>query len=161
MLMSVQQVRNWLGMFFLGTTALMGAYIILFQETVALPISSKDATSAFQIIIPTFIAQIATIFRWISNPGGDDNAVAVLPRWAVIGPPVLVLLILGVTIGLLMIDAGGSLNGGTIFKNAVTLCVSLLGASTVFIVARVFTAPGSTVGRRRGSERRSRGTEAL
>src|SRR5437773_1715276 len=118
--MSSEQVRNWLGVFFLGTTAALGAYIILFQETAALPIASKDATSAFQIIIPTLVAQLAIIFRWIASPPPNPEAQIALPRWAVVGPPTTVSAILITTITLLVFDRGRSLNGGSIFKNSVT-----------------------------------------
>jgi hypothetical protein len=136
--MSIGEVRNWLGAFFLGTTAALGAYIILFQGTRALPIPSKDATSAFQIIIPTFIAQLTIAFRWIANPPSGPEVDMTLPRWAVMGPPIAVGLILAATLVLLIGDGGRSLDGGSIFKNSVTFCVSLLSASTAFIVSRVF-----------------------
>ncbi len=69
-MMTTTEVRNWLGIFFLGMTSALGAYIILFQETRALPIFSKDASSAFQIIIPTFIAQLTiAIARATTSPG--------------------------------------------------------------------------------------------
>jgi hypothetical protein len=137
-MMTITAVRNWLGAFFLGTTAALGAYIILFQETRALPVDTKDATSAFQIIIPTLIAQLTIAFRWISDPPPDSDAPIAIPRWAVTGPPIAVGLILVCTLTLLIVDGGRSLNGGSIFKNSVTFCVSLLSASTAFIVSRVF-----------------------
>ena len=83
-MMSLNEIRNWLGPFFLGTTVVLGAYIILFGETVALPISSNDATSAFQIIIPTFIAQLTMAFRWIANPPTDGDTEIAMPRWALL-----------------------------------------------------------------------------
>lgn len=60
-----------------------------------------------------------------------------MPKWAVVGPPFTVDAILIITIAYLIIDGGNS-NGGEIFKNVVTFCVSLLSASTVFIVSAVF-----------------------
>jgi hypothetical protein len=140
--MPVKRIRDLLGIFYLGTTALLGAYIILFQETTLLPIAAKDATSAFQIIIPTFVAQVTLIFQWIANPPTDVETPISFPSWAIIGPPVLVLLILIATIALLIIDAGSQLADGTIFKNSVTFCVSLLGATSVIIIARVFAGGG-------------------
>jgi len=146
--MTVEQIRNWLGVFFLGTTALLGGYIILFQETSALPISSKDATSAFQIIIPTFIAQITTVYRWYANPPQNGDAQIELPKWVVLGPPMAVVFILSAAIIVLIIDGGKEFPGGALFKNAVTFCVSLLSASSVLIVTRVFAD------RRRSANRR-------
>jgi hypothetical protein len=137
--MSIKQVRDYLGIFFLGLTAILGAYILIFKGTRALPIPPKDAESAFQIVIPTFVAQVSVIFRWISAPPQHDPAESLtLPRWAVLGPPILVLMILFATISTLVMDQGQSLDGGAIFKSVVTFCVSLLGASTVFIVSRIF-----------------------
>jgi hypothetical protein len=137
-MMTITAIRNWLGAFFLGTTAALGGYIILFQETRALPIAAKDATSAFQIIIPTLISQLTIAFRWIADPPSDPDAAASLPTWAVKGPPLAVGLILAATLTLLIVDGGKSINGGTVFKNSVTFCVSILSASTIFIISRVF-----------------------
>ncbi|HUE78881.1 MAG TPA: hypothetical protein VMN38_04550 [Sphingomicrobium sp.] len=136
--MPVSKIRDILGIFYLGTTGVLGAYIILFQETMLLPIAAKDATSAFQIIIPTFVAQLTLIFRWIADPPTNHDAATSFPSWAILGPPFLVLLILGATIALLITDAGSQMAGGQIFKNSVTFCVSLLGATSVIIIARVF-----------------------
>jgi hypothetical protein len=136
--MTINQARNWLGIFFLGMTVALGAYIILFQETRALPVSGKDATSAFQIIIPTLVAQLTIAFRWIANPPQDKGKGISLPKWAVIGPPVSVGVVLIGTFALLIADGGASLDGGAILKNAVTFCVSILSATSVFIIARVF-----------------------
>ncbi len=137
-MMKIGAVRNWLGGYFLGTTAALGAYIILFQETRALPVSSDDAMSAFQIIIPTLAGQLTIAFKWIANPPRDPEEPITLPRWAVVGPPTAVALIVLVTLALLIGDGGQSLDGGSILKNAVTFCVTLLSCTSVYIVARVF-----------------------
>jgi hypothetical protein len=154
--MSLTSVRNWLGVFFLGTTAALGAYIIIFQETRALPIASRDATSAFQIIIPTLVAQLTLAFRWIANPPTNMDDSIELPKWAVVGPPAAVLLIMVVTVILIVVDAGNSLQGGTIFKNAVTFCVTLLGSTTVFLMTRVFSNTERARGRARQEDEQRR-----
>jgi hypothetical protein len=142
--MTLTAARNWLAVFFLGTTASLGAYILLFQQTRFLPIAAKDATSSFQIIIPTLVAQLTLAFKWIADPPHDTDTEQTLPIWAVSGPPVAVLLIMIVTIVLIGLDGGNSLDGGAIFKNAVTFCVTLLSATTVFVMARVFARPGGS-----------------
>src|SRR6266852_4704848 len=114
---SITSIRNALGIFFLGTTTALGAYIILFQQTKALPISAKDATSAFQIIIPTLIGQLTVAFRWIANPPRKDDDAAGIPTWPVIGPPIAVILIMVCTAILIIEDGGRSLDGGAISKN--------------------------------------------
>ena len=139
----VDKIRNWLGIYFLGTTAVLGAYILLFQQTRLLPISASDASSAFKIIIPTLIAQLTVAFRWISSPPRDGGTQVNIPRWAVIGPPITVDAILVFSVLFLIVD-GGKSDGGEIFKNVVTFCVSLLSASTVFIVSAVFAAASGT-----------------
>jgi len=137
---NADQIRNWLGIFFLGTTAVLGTYIILFQQTSLLPISSEDATSSFKIIIPTFIAQLTIVFKWIANPPKNSMAEIRMPKWAVMGPPIIVVGILIVTLAYIIVDQGRS-NGGEIFKNVVTFCVSLLSATSIFIVTAVFSLP--------------------
>ncbi|SEM14015.1 hypothetical protein SAMN04488505_103488 [Chitinophaga rupis] len=137
--MKANSIRNFLGLFYLGTTTLLGAFILIFGESRnILPISKTDANSSFQIIIPTFIAQLTIIFRWYASPPKIENDDINIPRWVVIAPPILALLILIGTILLIAADNGASLEGGQIFKNIVTFIVSILGATTVFIVARVF-----------------------
>lgn len=135
--MNPTRVRNLLGMFFLGTTSVLGAYIILFQETKLLPINAADADSAFKIIIPTLVAQLSVAFKWIANPPKKEYQIH-LPQWAILGPPMAVVSILLLTIVFLALDAGESVEGGRVFKNIVTFCVSLLGASTIFVVSAVF-----------------------
>jgi len=140
--MKTNNIRNFLGIFYLGTTTLLGAYILLFQEsTNFLPISKEDASSSFQIIIPTFIAQLTIIFKWFANPPQLEKDEINLPSWVVIAPPILSLIILIGTIIFIAADRGESLNGGEIFKNIVTFIVSILGATTIFIIARVFGEP--------------------
>jgi hypothetical protein len=148
------QIRNWLGIFFLGTTAVLGAYIILLQETRLLPISAEDASSAFKIIIPTLIAQLTVVFKWIASPSAGMSQRVNIPTWAVVAPPLIVDAILIITIGFLIFDQGQS-DGGEIFKNVVTFCVSLLSASTVFIVTAMFpSAPATATGLQPGRRRR-------
>jgi hypothetical protein len=139
--MQTNSIRNFLGIFYLGVTALLGAYILLFQETRFLPIARDDASSSFQIIIPTFIAQLTIIFKWFANPPQSAGEEINLPKWVVIAPPILTLIILLSSISLIVIDNGTSLRGGEIFKNIVTFSVSILGATTIFIIARVFQEP--------------------
>ncbi|MGO8255573.1 hypothetical protein ACC792_32000 [Rhizobium ruizarguesonis] len=133
---TAKDVRNWLGIFFLGTTSVLGAYILLFQQTMLLPVSSEDAQSAFKIIIPTFLAQLTIVFKWFADPPKNVTAIR-LPPWVVIGPPIAIVGILMMTIIYLVVDQGKS-TGGATFTNVVTFCVSLLSATSVFIVTAVF-----------------------
>ena len=151
--MSANTIRNLLGVFFLGTTTVRGAYIILCQDTAALPISKRDATSAFQIIIPSLIAQVTIVFRWISNPPANVPDKVAIPAWAVVLPPLLVIAILVGTVILIVTDKGEHHDAGATFKNIVTFCESLLTATSVFIVARVFGGEGYRSKRRAAAEK--------
>lgn len=137
----LDKTRRWLGIYFLGTTAILGIYIILFKQTRMLPIPADDASSAFQIIIPTLVAQITVAYKWIASPPHQGAVQPSIPQWAVVTPPVLVNIILVATIVFLIIDGGNS-DGGGIFKNVVTFCVSILSASTIFVVSAVFGGQG-------------------
>jgi hypothetical protein len=139
----MEQVRRWLGLYFLFITVGLGAYIIFFKETVFLPISAEDARCSFCIIIPTAMAQLAAVFRWVSNPPQGDEEIANIPRWAVVGPPAAVATVLVSVIVLLMVDGGRSIDGGSLFRDTVTFSVSILSASTVLIVSRVFQSSRS------------------
>lgn len=141
--MKIRSVRDILGIFYLGTTGFLGAYILLLNESILLPVSASDAMSAFQIIIPTFIVQLSILFKWMANPPQGPDTTTSLPSWAVIGPPVIVLLILAATIALIGWDQGEQLSGGAMLKNAVTFCVSLLGATSVIIVTEIFAKRGA------------------
>ena len=139
--MNANEIRNVLGMFFLGTTGALGAYIILCRESAWLPISKEDGTSAFQIVIPPLLAQVTIVYRWFSSPPPktDDDDV-LMPKWVVLAPPLMIIGILIATIAWLVADKGKTQDPGSLFKNSVTFCVSILAATSVYIAARVFSA---------------------
>jgi hypothetical protein len=152
--MKLQQLRNWLGLYFLLLTTILGAYILLFSESMFLPISKSDGVASFEIIIPVLMGQLTIIFRWFGadfNVG--KNSKTGLPPWIVKGPPIIVASVLGVTIGVMVIgNMSPDLNfgiGSDTFKAIVTFCVSILNATTIFIVSRFFQnkkerSPGKT-----------------
>lgn len=133
-----REARNAIGTFYLGVSAVIGAYIIIFAETRALPISADDANGAFKIIIPTFLAQLTLIFKWFAGSSVDSQSELRLPRWVVYGPLFCVMIILVTTIVVIVVDGGDELKAGLIFQNAVTFAVSIVGATTVFISMTLF-----------------------
>ena len=145
--MKLTDVRNWLGLYFLLTTVFLGAYILLFAETRLLPISKKDSLDGFQIIIPVFVAQLTTAFTWFGDgaTSNDTEDVVGLPPWVVKVPPLLVVSMIVLTIGAMIVSenrAGAEewVDAST-FKAMVTFCVTVLNATTVLIVIRVFRKP--------------------
>jgi hypothetical protein len=130
-------IRAILGMFFLGTTGILGGYIILLQGSWLLPISEEDATSAFQIIIPTFLAQVAVVWKAAAAQAALPPGKGLMPRWLVLFPPITVLALLTGGLAFIACDHGRSIQGGPAFKKLVTLCVSILAATSVVIISRV------------------------
>jgi hypothetical protein len=150
------EVRNWLGIYFLVVTSVLGAYILLFGETRLLPITQQDSSDAFEIIIPVLVGQLIIIFRWYAGATDlNKNDVIALPRWVVIGPPLIVLGILVVTIGVLIVtnlgDGSNAVLSASRFKGIVTFCVTLLNATTIFIIIRYFEAEKNAVRATSGS----------
>lgn len=145
--MKLVTARRWLAIYFLLVTALTGGYLLLFGETVMLPISKSDATAGFEIIIPVLIGQITVIFQWIAhlNEPEDAQALSPIPSWAIKLPPLLVAVLIGTSLILLV---AGNLNGGHNWalspqdlKAVLTFAVSLLNATTVFLVTKLFARP--------------------
>ena len=140
--MPASSVRNWLGIYFLLVTGILGSYLLLFRETKLLPISKQEAIDSFEIIIPVFIGQLNLIFKWFSgnDPSAPDEAPIPVPKWVVIGPPVMVVSILAFSIVALIVSNSGDQAwiDPSSFKGVVTLCVSILNATTIYVVIRYF-----------------------
>jgi hypothetical protein len=139
--MTARDVRNWLGLYFLVITGILGAYLLLFRESPLLPLSRAEAVDSFEILVPVLLAQVTMIFRWFSGHQFNEASISI-PRWVVVAPPIMVSSILIVAVATLIF---GNLGEGKrwapspdAFKGIVTFCVSILNASTVFIVSRYF-----------------------
>jgi hypothetical protein len=138
----MSEVRNWLGRYFLLTTVCLGTYILLFAETRLLPISSGDSLDAFQIVVPVLVAQLTTVFSWFTGPSKvASDTIVEIPSWIVKAPPLLVVSMVVVAVLSLIVSTS---QGGTgwidasKFKSIVTFSVTVLNATSVILVARVF-----------------------
>ena len=146
--MKAIEVRNWLGIYFLGATFVLGAYLLLFGGGRLLPFERSDATAAFQIIVPVFIGQLAIIARWFTTNPPDPDTVVNIPNWLVKGPTIGALAVIGLTIVLKIASNYSAQHGGAEFvsllgddfKTIVTFCVSILNATTIYVVAALFGA---------------------
>jgi hypothetical protein len=142
--MTVDQARKWLAIYFLLVTVVTGAFLLLFNGTSVLPLSSEDASACFQIIIPVLVGQVTVIFQWIAIANKDDptgKLESPVPSWAIRLPATLAVLIVVAATVVLAIANRPSLNwtvSPSTFKSAVTFAVTILNASTVFLVARFF-----------------------
>jgi hypothetical protein len=143
--MTAKDTRNWLGKYFLLTTSVLGGYVLLCGETPLLPIRRAEALDCFQIVVPVLVGQLTIIFRWFAV--GDkiqDDAPVDMPDWVVKGPPLIVIaLISAAAIALVAGNVGKGSSWAPSpesFKGMVTFAVSLLNATTIFILARYFEA---------------------
>lgn len=138
--MKASEVRNWLGKYFLLITAVIGGAILLFGESL---FRLDDSIGTFEIIIPVLVGQLIIIFQWFAaNLTQQKDFETTLPPWTVKLPPLLV-------VGLFIIasilkiagfayDAEWALSGDQ-FKGIVTFCVTILNATTVFIISSLFS----------------------
>jgi hypothetical protein len=132
-----------LGKYFLFITSTLGGYILLCAETPLLPISRSQSNCILEIIVPTLLAQVTLVFQWFGRGSRhSEDPEANIPQWVIVGPPiaVIVLIALGI-LGLII----GNLGEGkawapspAAFQAIVALSVSLLNASTIFVMAALF-----------------------
>ena len=141
--MNSQEVRRWLGIYVLIMTAVLGGYIEM-APSVLLPLEESDRTSAFQIIGPFFLAQVAVIYKFFSGTHGEESTASIVPSFAVKLP--IVLTTATITIALVMMAITGlrqvPLMSADRFKAILTFVVALLNASTVLMIAKYFEIQG-------------------
>lgn len=138
--MTADEIRKWLGAYVLILVVILGAYLFLAGGSWLLPLEAEDVTSTCQIIIPFLLAQVVTVYRFFTQDRPPRD-VGGMPRFFVKAPLLLATGVMGVA--MLAIAVGGytgaewTPSGGQ-FKKVVTFVVSLLNASTVFVITRYF-----------------------
>ena len=140
--MKVKHIRNWLGIYFLAFTSILGGYILIFTDSILLPIPPEAGIDSFEIIIPVLVGQLTIIFKWFGIEKKQENIKVDIPVWVVKGPPIIISVLiicalLSVIIGNLRGAKVGAISAST-FKSIVTFCVTILNATTLFIVGRFF-----------------------
>jgi hypothetical protein len=142
--MKLKDARRWIAIYFLLTTALTGSFLLLFSGSVLLPLAPEDASASFQILIPVLVGQVTIIFQWLAlanNDPAQNDVESPIPGWAIKLPPALAFAIFVLAAIVLALanrpDLNWNVSPGT-FKNAVTFAVTILNASTMFLVARLF-----------------------
>ena|SRR5260370_33389292 len=142
--MTLGDARRWLALYFLLTTVVVGLYLLLFAKSIVLPMTREDASACFQIVIPVLVGQIAIIFQWIAIANAADpeqKQPCPVPSWAIRLPPLLVVCIIVIAAAALIISNAPNSQlsmGPESFKNAITFGVSVLNASTILLVPRLF-----------------------
>jgi len=142
--MTIAVDRRWLALYFLLTTVVVGLYLLIFAGQPILPLSRDEANACFEILIPVLVGQVAVIFQWIAlaNVNDDENLKpSPIPSWAITLPPALALFVILAGAAALVMSNSLSNNssfGPEGFKTTITFAVSILNASTVVLVARLF-----------------------
>ena len=146
--MKAIDVRNWLGIYFLSATLAIGGYILLFGGGPLLPFKRDDTTAAFQIMVPVLIGQLSIIVRWFTTEiPPDPDATVSIPNWLVKGPALGALGLLCAAVLLKALSTNSMQHGGQEFVNLlgedfkvlVTFCVSVLNATTIYVVGALFS----------------------
>jgi hypothetical protein len=141
--MTLSEARRWLGLYFLLTTCGAGAVILILGGATFVPLDEADVTHSFEILIPVLLGQLTVIFQWISTQGTAlrDDSPSPIPSWAIRAPAVaaIALLVLGITALVLsnLPDSGLRFTPAR-FQVLLTFVVSIINASTVFLVSRIF-----------------------
>jgi hypothetical protein len=155
--MKIRTARNWLGIYFLVSASAVGAFLLIAAHSRILPLEEDEAASIFQIIVPVLVGQIAVVFQWMARAGSDSGTAddeLPLPSWAIVLPPVITLLIFFSGAWALAAsnapDSSLHVSPNT-FRAIVTFALSILNASTVILVGRIFpVGHGKKARRRRG-----------
>ena len=142
--MTIGAARKWLAIYFLLTAVAVGLYLLLFPATWILPLGRDDANACFEILLPVLIGQVTVIFQWfaLASAGDAENIEpSPIPDWAIKLPPILVLLIIiasAVALSIANMPPSHLQLGPEGFKAALTFAVSIMNASTVLLVSRLF-----------------------
>lgn len=144
--MSAEEVRNWIGKYFLFTLAAVGGYIYLFSETPLLPLGRSESLAAGETIIPVFLGQLAIVYRWFfaaERPTLPD--MTKVPSWLIKGPPAIVIILVSASVLSMVFADQQQANWSPDpdqFRRVIVFAVSLLNVTTLIVVMRYF--PGET-----------------
>jgi hypothetical protein len=140
--MKASAVRDWLGVYVLILTALVGGYLFIAPRALV-PLEQADRVASIEIIVPFLLGQTAAVYRFFTHDGSTKRAETISIRpWLVKLPILLVSALLAIE--LLLMGAGSLLARADItpspeaFKGVLTFCVALLNASTVFLITKYF-----------------------
>ena len=141
--MSPTEVRNWIGVYTLLLASMAGAYLLLARPPL-LPLDSESISSGFQILIPVLLAQVVTAWRFFAATTADNDDKVPIAPFIVKLPPIVVtalLLLLFLLLGIGGMTGASWTPTGEQFKGTLTFAVSILNATTVFVVSRFFQSP--------------------
>lgn len=142
--MSPKDVRNWLGIWSTATLVCVGGYILLFGGSALFPMEKTDASDVLRLLVPTFMANTAIVYRWyVEVEKRDDLRVLPMPPWLVKFPPIAVsgLLLLGIVNLVISNQSAAAMSFSPEgYKNLATFSVGIMGVSTNLVMGRFFAA---------------------
>ena len=141
--MKKRTVANWLFYYYLTGTVVMGLVLIIFGSG-EISLQLDDSLGVFAIIIPVFIGQLTIIYQWYTNQAvnGDSNmdqnlsispSLVKIPALVVFG-----IFLLAITLRAYGIKNDIKIMGDPQFKQMVTFAMSILNATTVYLVAMFY-----------------------
>src|SRR5579863_2241840 len=134
--MKKETVAKWLFVYFFMITGVLGMLILMFGSSL---LKIDDTTGVFEIIIPTCMGQLVILVKWYSTSANStvQDALIKIPRIMVFLPPLLIIILLMLTFVLKIIGfyngASWAISDSTL-KIVVAFCISLLNATTFFLV---------------------------
>ena len=140
--MHAKDIRRWLGLYVLILAGIAGAYFLL-APPILVPLEQSDRTASAEILLPFLLGQIAAVYRYFADPSPNARRVA-LPVWVIRAPPLIVLVLVTSTIGMLIV-AGITHRveltpSPESVRGALTFAVALLNASSVYVISKYFEA---------------------
>ncbi len=145
--MNADEVRTWIGKYFLITLSVLGGYIYIFSETIFLPLSRSEAFAAGETILPVLFGQLTIVYRWYFSPTAVDSVGDIkVPVWLIKWPPMISVVLISASIASMIIanqqQAYWAPDPET-FRRVVVFVVSLLNVTTIIVILRYFGDPAT------------------
>ena len=141
--MKKSQLGKWLFLYYLSISSFFGFVLLIFGKTV---LHVDDPVGIFSILIPTLIGQVAIISKWYVDRANDkdeelDTEVKI-PNFIVKAPLIIAgfLLLLSSILKIVgfHLDADWTPDDSQ-FKGVVTFTMSLLNATSIYLVSVFFS----------------------
>jgi len=140
---NITNIANWLFGFYFSSTIIL-AFLLLVLGPKSQALSLSDLTGVWAIVIPVFIGQLLILYQWfIKESQRDEEKVDTIrmTKWILYSPPIAVLLIILVSLGLRVLAVKGIF--GIEFtedslKIGLSLAMSILNATTIALNIAIF-----------------------
>lgn len=137
---------KWLFIYYFSISCVFGFFLIIFGKSV---LKIDDPAGVFAILVPTLISQVAIIMKWFVDKANERDTkadyVVRIPVFLVKVPLIVVtaILVLGTVLKIVGFhqDADWTPSDQQ-FKWMVTFCISLLNATSIYLVSAFFSKKG-------------------